>query len=318
MNKVSQQSGIAPIKLEVQNVVIIGSGPAGYTAGIYTGRALLNPLLFEGDQPGGQLTTTTDVENYPGFESINGFELVDNMRNQAVKCGCNIINETVINVDLSNMPYKITTDNSVYLTKSIIIATGASANKLNIPGNNELWQKGISACAVCDGALPMFRNKTLIVVGGGDTAMEEAMFLSRYASEVIIVHRRDTFRASKTMQDRVLNNEKIKVIWNSEVVKANGNNSLESVDIMDVVSKEIQTIQCAGLFYAIGHTPNTKFLNNQLELDENGYIKLKDGFKTSVSNVFACGDVHDKKYRQAITAAGFGCAAALEVVKLFE
>lgn len=308
----------------MEKVLIIGSGPAGHTAAIYAGRAQLNPLMFEGFMAGGvaaggQLTTTTEVENFPGFPTgISGPELMVAMREQSVNSGTRIETETITSVDLSSRPFKATSESGVEIeAQTIIIATGAIAKRLNIEGEDTYWQKGMSACAVCDGGLPIFRNVPLVVVGGGDTAMEEAMYLTKFGSKVIIVHRRDEFRASKAMQKRVLENEKIEVLWDSEVIKAQGEDKLQSVVVKNVKTGEESEVEAGGMFYAIGHTPNTKFLNGQLELDELGYIATKPGTpQTSIEGVYACGDVQDHKYRQAITSAGSGCMAAMDAEAL--
>ena len=303
----------------MEKVTIIGSGPAAHTAAIYAGRANLIPLMFEGMMAGGvaaggQLTTTTDVENFPGFpEWIQGPELMDCMRRQSVKCGAIIKTETVRKLDLFVKPFKISTDTSTIESLSIIIATGATAKRLDIPGEKELWQKGISACAVCDGALPIFRDKVLAVIGGGDTACEEATYLSKYASKVLMLVRRDVMRASKAMQNRVANNPKIEVMWKTQVKEVLGETSVEGIKISENKSKELSTLEVGGLFFAIGHTPNTEFLDGQLTLDRDNYIVTEPNTaKTSVEGVFAAGDVQDKVYRQAVTAAGTGCMAALE------
>ncbi len=306
----------------IENIVIIGSGPAAHTAAIYAGRARLEPLMFEGEMAGGvaaggQLTTTTDVENYPGFPNgIGGFELMINMRDQSVNCGTRILTKTVESVDLLQRPFKITTDTDTYYSKAIIIATGATAQRLYVKGEDVLWQKGISACAVCDGALPLFRNKPLVVVGGGDSAAEEASFLTKYASKVILVVRRDQLRASKAMQERVLNNAKIEIRWNSVLVEALGDSLLSQVKLQNTLTKEESLVEASGLFYAIGHVPNTSFLAGQITLDNTSYIVTEPGSTlTNIEGVFACGDVQDKKYRQAVTAAGSGCMAALDAEK---
>lgn len=303
----------------MENVIIIGSGPAGHTAAIYAARAKLEPLMFEGlaaggVAAGGQLTTTTEVENFPGFpEGISGPVLMDRMREQSVKCGTRIKTETVDSVDLKSRPFKVNVGSTVYKAKTLIIATGATAKRMNVPGEDKLWQKGISACAVCDGGLPIFRNKVLVVVGGGDSAAEESTYLTKFASNVILLVRRDVLRASKAMQERVLHNPKLEVLFNTELLSAQGDWALSSVTIKNNKTNEEKQIPCNGLFYAIGHVPNTAFLNGQLALDETGYIKTKPGtMNTSVEGVFACGDVQDKVYRQAISAAGTGCMAALE------
>jgi len=305
----------------MENVVIIGSGPAAHTAAIYAGRAKLDPLVFEGFNAGGvaaggQLTTTTEVENYPGFKSVSGPELMDLMRAQSIQCGSRIKTVTVDNVDLKSKPFKVSAGKESVEAKSIIIATGATAKRLNLPGEEKLWQKGISACAVCDGALPIFRNKFLVVIGGGDTAGEEATFLTKYASKVVILVRRDVMRASKAMQERVLSNKKIEIMWNTEATEVVGDKSVSGVKIVNNKTKKTSTIEAGGLFYAIGHTPNTQFLSGQIDLDETGYIKTKPGTtQTNVAGVFAAGDVQDKVFRQAVTAAGTGCMAALEAEK---
>jgi thioredoxin reductase (NADPH) len=304
----------------MKKVVIIGSGPAGHTAAIYAARAELQPLMYEGFMAGGvaaggQLTTTTEVENFPGFpQGISGPELMNKMREQSIHHGTEVKTETIESVDLSKRPFVLTVEYGETLeAETIIIATGATAKRLNIEGESEYWQKGMSACAVCDGALPIFRDKPLVVIGGGDSAMEEAMFLTKFGSKVFLVHRRDSFRASKAMQQRVFDNPKIEILWDSSVIKAEGGDFLENAIVENLKTGEKQNIECSGLFYAIGHTPNTAFLGGQIETDETGYIITKPGTtETNVPGVFAAGDVQDKKYRQAITSAGSGCAAALE------
>ncbi|KAF3437464.1 hypothetical protein FNV43_RR20217 [Rhamnella rubrinervis] len=322
----SSASAMDDLKTLKTKVCIIGSGPAAHTAAIYAARAELKPVLFEGWMandiaPGGQLTTTSDVENFPGFpDGILGIEITDRFRNQSIRFGTEIFTETVSSVDFSSRPFKVLTDSRTVLAESVIVATGAVAKRLTFPGSGEgeggFWNRGISACAVCDGAAPIFRNKPLAVIGGGDSAMEEATFLTKYGSEVHIIHRRDTFRASKIMQHRALSNPKIRVIWNSTVVEAYGDGergALGGLKIKNLVTGDISDLKVSGLFFAIGHEPATKFLGGQLELDSDGYVVTKSGTtQTSVPGVFAAGDVQDKKYRQAVTAAGTGCMAALD------
>ena len=306
----------------VEKLVIIGSGPAAHTAAIYAARAELKPVMFEGWMAGGvaaggQLTTTTDVENFPGFPSgVNGYELMENMKNQSLKFGTRIHSETVNEVDLSKRPFLVKTDKQTVLAHSLIIATGATAKRMPIKGagEHELWQKGISACAVCDGAVPMFRKKPLAVIGGGDSALEEAMFLTKYGSKVYVIHRRDELRASKIMQARAKENPKLEFLFSHAVEEALGSEFLEKIVIKDLKTEQKRELIVSGLFFAIGHEPNTKFLGGQLKLDQQSYIHTHPGTtQTSVEGVFAAGDVQDKKYRQAITAAGSGCMAALEV-----
>uniref|UniRef100_A0A7N2L3Z3 Thioredoxin reductase n=1 Tax=Quercus lobata TaxID=97700 RepID=A0A7N2L3Z3_QUELO len=317
---ISSTSAINDLHILKTRLCIIGSGPAAHTAAIYASRAELKPILFEGWMangiaPGGQLTTTTDVENFPGFpDGINGIELMDRCRKQSLRFGTQILTETVNKVDFSTTPFKVFTDSKAVIADSIIVATGAVAKRLDFPGSGEgpggFWNRGISACAVCDGAAPIFRNKPLAVIGGGDSAMEEATFLTKYGSIVYIIHRRDTFRASKIMQQRALTNPKIQVLWNSAVVGAYGdentnNRVLGGLKVKNVLSGEVSDLKVSGLFFAIGHEPATKFLDGQLELDSGGYVVTRPGTTlTSVHGVFAAGDVQDKKYRQAVTAAG--------------
>ncbi|MBI5274291.1 MAG: thioredoxin-disulfide reductase [Chlamydiales bacterium] len=308
--------------MQQKKVVIIGSGPAGHTAALYAARANLEPLMFEGfyaGLAGGQLMTTTEVENYPGFPSgITGPDLMIAMRSQSVKFGTKILKEDVKEVDLSQELFRIKGTKTEVYTHALIIATGATAKRLDIEGtrDGEFWQKGVTACAVCDGAMPIFRNKELYVVGGGDTAMEEALFLTKFGSMVYIVHRRDEFRASKIMAARVLKHPKIKVVWNHVVAKVEGNQVVESVTIEDVNTKKREQRSAAGLFFAIGHEPNTGFLKGQIKLTDHGYIVIDPATShTSKEGVFAAGDVHDARYKQAVTAAGAGCKAALDAEK---
>ena len=301
-----------------EDLIIIGSGPAGHTAAIYAARANLKPLMFEGMlaggvAAGGQLTTTTEVENFPGFTSISGPQLMRQMREQSVHCGTRIITETVERVDLSGRPFKIWAAGREYHAKILIIATGATAKRMDLPGEERLWQKGISACAVCDGALPFFRNKILVTVGGGDSAVEEASYLTKFASKVVMLVRRDVLRASKVMQERARHNPKIEIMFNTVPVEVLGEKSVSGLKIKNTISGNESVLEAGGLFYAIGHVPNTAFLQGQLALDEAGYIKTQPGTtKTSVEGVFAAGDAQDKIYRQAVTSAGTGCMAALD------
>jgi thioredoxin reductase (NADPH) len=306
----------------VESTVIIGSGPAAWTAAIYAARANLDPLVYEGEPvgteiPGGQLMLTTDIENFPGFpEGITGPELMDRMRAQAIRYNTRVVSELVTSIDMSQHPFVITSSYSEPVrAMTVIVATGAKAKWLGLDNELKLAQSGggVSACAVCDGALMFYRNKVLAVVGGGDTAMEEAMYLTKYASEVVIIHRRDKFRASKVMADRVLGHAKVRVIWNSHVVDVQGDDEIKSITLENTVTGERSDLVVGGLFVAIGHEPNTKFLNGQLDLTHHGYIKV-DPWRTStnVPGVFAAGDVIDDYYRQAISSAGTGCMAALE------
>jgi thioredoxin reductase (NADPH) len=305
--------------MEKRKVVIIGSGPAAYTAAIYAARANLSPLVYEGflaGPAGGQLMTTTDVENYPGFPNgIMGPELMELFRRQAEKFGTTIITEDVTRVDLKKYPFLVEASSGGVSAETIIIATGAQAKRLDVPGtrDNEFWQKGVTACAVCDGAAPIFRDKDLYVIGGGDTAVEEAIFLTRFASKVFIVHRRDELRASKIMAQRALTHPKIEVLWNHVLEKVEGDTIVRSVTLKNVITGAETKRPAGGLFFAIGHQPNTDFLEGQVELAQHGYIKVVKGTSlTSVEGVFAAGDVQDPHYRQAITAAGSGCMAALD------
>ncbi len=297
-----------------ENLVIIGSGPAGYTAAIYAARANLQPLLItgftSGGIPGGQLMTTTFVENFPGFpDGVLGPELMDLMKAQATRWGTNLIESDVVSIDTEHRPFRVKTTESEIVTNSLIIATGASANRLGIINENEFWSKGISACAICDGATPQFRNEELAVVGGGDSACEEAVYLTKYGSKVHLIVRSKKLRASAAMIDRVNANPKIQIHWDSCVTQAAGTDWLESIKLSSPILKEINV---KGLFYAIGHTPNTKFLNEQIAVNEKGYINCQSGRpETSIEGIFAAGDVADSEWRQGVTAAGSGCMAAL-------
>lgn len=293
-------------------LIIIGSGPAGYTAGIYAARAELSPIVFIGDQPGGQLTTTTEVENWPGEpEGIQGTDLMDKLKKQAERFGAEMISKTVTEIDLSLTPFVLKAGADTYSADTVIIATGASARWLNIPGEDRLKGKGVSACATCDGFF--FRDKKVVMVGGGDTAMEEANFLTRFAESVTVLVRRDELRASKIMQERALANPKIKFMYFTEAKELIGDQRLEKVIVVNNQTNEEQEIEADGFFVTIGHKPNTDFLAGQIELDEKGYIKTIPGTsKTNIPGVFACGDVMDPWYRQAITSAGTGCWAALD------
>ena len=296
------------------DVIIIGAGPAGYTAGIYCARARHETLIISGLLPGGQLMNTTDVENYPGFdEGIMGPDLMLTMRKQAEKMNTTIIDDVVVNVDFRNKPFKVLTGSEEFEAKAVIICTGATPRKIGIEGEETFAGKGVSYCATCDGAF--FRNQDIAVVGGGDSCMEEATFLTKFATKVHIIHRRDTFRASKIMQERALNNEKIQVHWNSVVKDIKGNEKVQQVILTDVKTNEETALNMGGVFVAIGHEPNTSLFKNQVEMNENGYIVQKENTETSVKGVFTAGDVHDHRYRQAVTAAGYGCMAAIDVDK---
>ena len=302
----------------MRHVVIIGSGPAGLTAAIYTARANLSPLLVEGWQSGGQLTTTTEVENYPGFaKGIMGPELMKDMRAQAERFGTVFRTGDVTAVDLKTQPFKLIIDaEETVETKTLIVATGASALPIGVPNEKRLTGHGVSTCATCDGFF--FRGKELLVVGGGDSAMEEATFLTKFARKVSIIHRRDKLRASKIMQDRAMKNEKIAFVWNSIVEDILGNDLVTGVRLKNIVTGKTMELPCAGVFVAIGHRPNTALFTGQLDMDEKGYIRTRNGTATSVPGIFAAGDVQDSTYRQAITAAGTGCMAAIDAEHFLE
>ena len=303
-----------------KKVIVIGSGPAGLTAAVYAARANLEPLVFEGSQPGGQLTITTDVENFPGFpDGIMGPELMDHMRKQAVRFGAKCEYKTVTKTDFSITPFKVWVKDEEYTADTIIISTGASARLLGLDSEKELMGYGVSACATCDGFF--FKEKEVMVVGGGDSAAEEAIFLTKFASKVTIVHRRDELRASKIMRERVLNNDSIEIMWNSAVEDIHGTKEtgVTGVKIKDTLSGEMRDVNCDGIFMAIGHVPNTGIFKDQIDLDDKGYISTQpDTTNTNVSGVFACGDVQDQVYRQAITAAGTGCMSAIDAERWLE
>ncbi|OGW67005.1 MAG: thioredoxin-disulfide reductase [Nitrospirae bacterium RIFCSPLOWO2_02_FULL_62_14] len=301
-----------------RNVVIIGSGPAGLTAAIYAARANLYPLVIEGLQAGGQLTTTTDVENYPGFShAIMGPELMKEMRAQAERFGTTFLQGDVTSVELGKQPFRIVIEGEQPVdTKTMIIATGAAAQYLGLPNERRLLGHGVSACATCDGYF--FRGKELVVVGGGDSAMEESTFLTKFASKVYVVHRRDKLRASKIMQDRAMKNEKITFVWNSSVEDILGDQVVTGVTLKNHVTGKTSELPCAGVFMAIGHKPNTDLFKSQMDMDAKGYLLTNNGTATSVPGVFAAGDVQDSKYRQAVTAAGSGCMAAMDAERYLE
>ena len=304
----------------IHKTIIIGSGPAGLTAAIYAGRANLKPIVFEGNQPGGQLTITTDVENFPGFpDGVMGPDMMDLFRNQAKKFGAECHFKHVTKVDLTSKPYRVFVGEEMFLSDTVIISTGASARMLGLEEEEQLMGYGISTCATCDGYF--FKEKNIVVVGGGDSAMEEASFLTKFAKKVTIIHRREVFKASKIMLDRVRNNPLIDIIVNKSIESINGNqqDGISNIVLKDTVSGEISTFECEGVFYGIGHTPNTDLFKGMIDLNDNGYIITQsDSSLTNIPGVFACGDVQDDHYRQAITAAGSGCMAAIDAEKYLE
>ena len=300
------------------NLIILGSGPAGCTSAIYAARADLNPILVHGSQPGGQLTITTDVENYPGFANpIQGPWLMEQMINQVKEVGCKVFEENISEVDFNEEPYKlVTSSNKVFFAKSVIISTGASAKWLGLKSEKDYTGYGVSACATCDAFF--FKNKKVAVIGGGNTAVEEAIYLTKFASQVILIHRRDQLRAEKVLQNRLFKNKKIKVVWDSvvtEIIGVHNAKKVKSLKLKNLKNLSSDNLEVDGIFIAIGHKPNTNLFLNQLELDEEGYIRTKNQIFTNIPGIFAAGDVHDKIYRQAVTAAGFGCMAALEAEK---
>ena len=303
-----------------RKVIIIGSGPAGLTAATYAARANLKPLVFEGSQPGGQLTITTDVENYPGFpDGILGPDLMDKFRDQAKRFGAECHFKHVTKVDLSDHPFKVWVADETYTSDTIIIATGATARLLGLESETRLMGHGVSACATCDGFF--FKDKKVLVIGGGDSAMEEANFLTKFAAEVQIVHRRDALRASKIMQDRIMNNPKITIQWNTvlEEIEGNEEDGVCGVNVRDTRTDEVRQEPCDGVFLAIGHVPNSELFDAVLDLDDQNYIRTVDASsRTSIAGVFACGDIQDQVYRQAVTAAGTGCMAAMDAEKYLE
>jgi thioredoxin reductase (NADPH) len=296
------------------DVIIIGSGPAGYTASIYTSRAKLKTLIITGSLPGGQLMTTSEVENYPGFPNgIFGPELMINMKQQSERFGTILITDEVTKVDFKRRPFRIYTQSSMYSAESVLISTGATPRKLGIEPEQAFSGKGISYCATCDG--PFFKDQHIVVVGGGDTALEEANFLTKFGKSVKIIHRRERLRASKILQERAFENPKIEFIWNSTVIDIEGTNKISSIIIKNNKNGEEKKLNVGGLFVAIGHEPNTSIFKNQIDMDDKGYVIVKNYTKTNIDGIFASGDVHDYRYRQAITAAGFGCMAALDIEK---
>ncbi len=303
--------------MPTENIIIIGSGPAGLTAALYTARADLNPLMIEGYQRGGQLMLTTEVENYPGFPSgILGPELMEIFRKQAERFGTRFITQDVTRVDLKKTPFVVEMGAERHEARAVIISTGASARLIGLPNEKRLMGKGVTTCATCDGAF--FRNMEVAVVGGGDSAMEESLFLTKFCTKVTVIHRRDQLRASKIMQDRAFANKKIQFVWNSAVEDVMGEKEVEGLKLKNLKTGETNTLKVAGLFVAIGHDPNTSLFKGQIEMDKNGYLITREGTRTNIPGVFACGDVQDHVYRQAITAAGSGCMAAIDAERYLE
>ena len=299
-----------------KKVIILGSGPAGLTAALYTARANLNPLVIGGVEWGGQLMLTTDVENYPGFvDGIKGPDLMENFRKQAIRFGAEIINENVTSVDFKKNPFQVSTAENNYNANTIIIATGANSKWLGLSSEQKLIGRGVSSCATCDGFF--FKNKNIVVVGGGDSAMEESLFLTKFANKVTVIHRRDKLRASKIMQERAFKNNKIEFVWDSEIVDVIGENSVTGIKIKNIKTNQVSEMEVQGLFVAIGHKPNTDFLKGQIDLNEKGYV-IHNGTRTNIDGVFVAGDVYDFRYRQAVTAAGHGCQAAIDAEKFIE
>ncbi|MEM0951498.1 MAG: thioredoxin-disulfide reductase [Cyanobacteria bacterium P01_H01_bin.74] len=311
---------MAERKKQHESLIIVGSGPAGWTAAVYAARANLQPLVLQGTQPGGQLTITTDVENFPGFpDGIMGPDLMEKFQAQAERFGTNVVYDTVTDVDFSSRPFKLTADDGDYTADSVIVATGASAQWLGLEAEKELMGRGVSSCATCDGAF--FRGKDVVIVGGGDTAMEEATFLTRFCTKVTVIHRRDTLRASKIMQDKAFANPKIEFCWNNQIVDIVGTKEtgVTAVKLKNTQDGSLQEMATQAVFVAIGHKPNTDIFKGKLDLHDNGYLKVPPGsVRTNVDGVFACGDVIDHHYRQAITAAGTGCMAAMDAEKYLE
>lgn len=306
-----------PKQGEPWDVAIIGSGPASLTAAVYTTRGAASTLILGGEKWGGQLMLTTEVDNYPGFpQGIQGPELMQNMRKQAERFGAEFIEKNVEAVDFSKSPFKLTAGGQKYLAKTVIIATGAETKWLGVPGEDKFLGRGISSCAPCDA--PFFKNKKVVVIGGGDSAMEEALVLTKYATSITIVHRRNEFRASKAMQEKVLSNPKIKVLWDTEVVEFKGNQQLGKVVLKNNKTNKTSELVIDGAFVAIGHSPSTQIFKGSIELDKKGYIVVRDHIKTSIPGIFVAGDVHDYHYRQAITAAGFGCMAGMDTLKYLD